>query len=230
MLRRAENVSVSHRAGLFSGKGYVTIVIGRSITQVGNRKIHANEFAQRRAEQLSFPVLWALIGDRSYFEFQGKFYWENDGLTPQQVHALLVTRHQAQQRRIERAESMVAMGDQRTPAVRGHIADDVKQFVWTRDAGRCRHCGATTELQFDHIIPVAMGGSSEPENLQILCGPCNRRKAAGLTIRSHEAGPAQARAQSLVAPPTHPPAGWYPDASGGQRYWDGSAWTDHTAP
>jgi TM2 domain-containing membrane protein YozV len=26
-----------------------------------------------------------------------------------------------------------------------------------------------------------------------------------------------------------PPAGWYPH-EGGQRYWDGHAWTDHTAP
>lgn len=25
------------------------------------------------------------------------------------------------------------------------------------------------------------------------------------------------------------PAGWYPDGTGGQRYWDGSAWTEHTA-
>jgi hypothetical protein len=29
-----------------------------------------------------------------------------------------------------------------------------------------------------------------------------------------------------------PPAGWYPHPSmaGTQRYWDGSKWTDHTAP
>lgn len=29
-----------------------------------------------------------------------------------------------------------------------------------------------------------------------------------------------------------PPAGWYPDPedASGQRYWDGSAWTEHTAP
>lgn len=26
------------------------------------------------------------------------------------------------------------------------------------------------------------------------------------------------------------PAGWYPDGTGGQRFWDGSIWTEHTAP
>jgi len=26
------------------------------------------------------------------------------------------------------------------------------------------------------------------------------------------------------------PAGWYPDGSGGQRWWDGQQWTDHTQP
>jgi len=35
---------------------------------------------------------------------------------------------------------------------------------------------------------------------------------------------------SIPTPPV--PAGWYPDASNAalQRYWDGSVWTDHTAP
>lgn len=33
-------------------------------------------------------------------------------------------------------------------------------------------------------------------------------------------------------PTTLPPAGWFPDPSGAgrQRYWDGTAWTGHTAP
>jgi hypothetical protein len=26
------------------------------------------------------------------------------------------------------------------------------------------------------------------------------------------------------------PAGWYPDRAGVTRYWDGTNWTDHTAP
>ncbi|GAS97209.1 uncharacterized protein RMCC_4175 [Mycolicibacterium canariasense] len=34
----------------------------------------------------------------------------------------------------------------------------------------------------------------------------------------------------MTTPPT--PAGWYPDpdGTGGQRYWDGTAWTEHQAP
>jgi hypothetical protein len=29
---------------------------------------------------------------------------------------------------------------------------------------------------------------------------------------------------------TNAPAGWYPDGSGQQRYWDGAQWTEHFAP
>jgi len=28
----------------------------------------------------------------------------------------------------------------------------------------------------DHILPIALGGTNEPENLQILCRPCHRSK------------------------------------------------------
>ncbi|RSM87100.1 hypothetical protein DMH25_42665 [Streptomyces sp. WAC 01325] len=43
-------------------------------------------------------------------------------------------------------------------------------------------------MQFDHVIPVAMGGSSGADNLQVLCGPCNRSKGAGLTMPADEPG------------------------------------------
>ena len=32
---------------------------------------------------------------------------------------------------------------------------------------------------------------------------------------------------SLAPPPPPPPAGWYPDGSGGHRYWDGVRWIAH---
>jgi hypothetical protein len=31
-------------------------------------------------------------------------------------------------------------------------------------------------------------------------------------------------------PPVGPPAGWYPDQQGQQRWWDGTGWTEHTQP
>jgi len=53
----------------------------------------------------------------------------------------------------------------------------VKLAVWKRDDGKCRKCGATSGLHFDHIIPYSKGGSSkEPENIQILCGQHNLQK------------------------------------------------------
>jgi hypothetical protein len=35
---------------------------------------------------------------------------------------------------------------------------------------------------------------------------------------------------TMPTPPPPPPPGWYPDPSGGSRYWDGSAWGPLTAP
>jgi hypothetical protein len=52
----------------------------------------------------------------------------------------------------------------------------VRQQVWLRDNGRCVSCASQEQLEFDHIIPWADGGSDEAANLQLLCLPCNRRK------------------------------------------------------
>jgi len=40
-----------------------------------------------------------------------------------------------------------------------------------------RRCQSRENLQFDHIVPFAMGGSNTVENLQLLCPAHNRIKA-----------------------------------------------------
>lgn len=61
---------------------------------------------------------------------------------------------------------------------REHIPAAVRHEVHRRDLGRCTQCGTNQGLQLDHIIPVSKGGNSTVANLQILCEPCNRGKAA----------------------------------------------------
>jgi tetratricopeptide (TPR) repeat protein len=58
------------------------------------------------------------------------------------------------------------------------IPSSVKKAVWKRDGGKCVNCGSEIDLEYDHIIPVAKGGSSTIQNIQILCKKCNRKKHA----------------------------------------------------
>ena len=56
--------------------------------------------------------------------------------------------------------------------------NETKQFVFDRDQGKCVSCGSGNALQFDHIIPFSKGGGDAAENIQLLCGPCNRQKGS----------------------------------------------------
>jgi len=179
MLRRVENVSVHHRAGWLTKKGPVTVRIGRR-SWTAFARMHRNEYGELLQRCASFPVCVIRVDERAYWLFQDRWHWDNEGLNGDQVYALLVTREQRRLATISRAQTMVAMQQQPAPSVRGAIPSDVKQLIWSRDGGRCRACGSNTELQFDHIIPIAYGGGSDVENLQVLCGPCNRRKGASV--------------------------------------------------
>jgi len=58
-----------------------------------------------------------------------------------------------------------------------HIPRDVRQRVWQTYGGRCVECSADDYLEYDHIIPVARGGSNSETNVQLLCRRCNSKKS-----------------------------------------------------
>ena len=59
-----------------------------------------------------------------------------------------------------------------------NIPQWVKIAVAHRDEGKCRVCGSDYDLQYDHIVPYSRGGNSaDVDNIQLLCGRCNRRKS-----------------------------------------------------
>ncbi|MDQ3006278.1 MAG: HNH endonuclease [Chloroflexota bacterium] len=64
---------------------------------------------------------------------------------------------------------------------RTSIPSDVKKAVWKRDGGKCVNCRSEVDLEYDHVIPVAKGGSSTVQNIQILCKKCNRKKHASIS-------------------------------------------------
>jgi 5-methylcytosine-specific restriction endonuclease McrA len=54
---------------------------------------------------------------------------------------------------------------------------DIKRMLKEQN-GICVTCPADISLtyQVDHIVPLARGGTNWPDNLQLLCGPCNQSK------------------------------------------------------
>jgi 5-methylcytosine-specific restriction endonuclease McrA len=64
------------------------------------------------------------------------------------------------------------------------ISSEVQIFVWRRDGGRCVKCGSQQRLEYDHIIPVAMGGGNTARNMQLLCEHCNRSKGKNIGGRN----------------------------------------------
>jgi hypothetical protein len=61
------------------------------------------------------------------------------------------------------------------------IPQQVQMFVWQRDEGRCVKCGSQERLEYDHIIPLAKGGSNTERNIQLLCETCNRAKGSSIS-------------------------------------------------
>lgn len=67
------------------------------------------------------------------------------------------------------------------PGRRQSISVRKRFLVLKRDNYRCVLCGASgVQLEVDHIVPAARGGSDRLDNLQTLCFPCNRGKRDSL--------------------------------------------------
>jgi 5-methylcytosine-specific restriction endonuclease McrA len=116
---------------------------------------------------------------RRWWWFRDRFYWEDEGLSAEDVHALLVERERRKRRQLERAHANLAR-EQEAPPRREPIPRALRLTVWERDGGRCVECESDFELQFDHVIPLTLGGATSAENLQLLCASCNRAKGGSL--------------------------------------------------
>lgn len=92
-----------------------------------------------------------------------------------------------QKRRERRRKGSASVEMPEAPPGERYIPASVRDLVFERDGGRCtyvgssgKRCESTLAVQLDHIVPVALGGTSTPENLRLLCAKHNRLEAGRL--------------------------------------------------
>lgn len=146
-------------------------------------RIDVAAHGQMLTAQRSRPCPVFRSGGRVWWWFEGAFYWESGGYSERDVLALIRDRQRRAAQKLDRAHLMLNIEEGRAARPRGRrepIPREVRRAVFERDGGKCVQCGSTFDLQYDHVIPVALGGATTAGNLQLLCADCNRSKGADL--------------------------------------------------
>lgn len=69
---------------------------------------------------------------------------------------------------------------------RVEIPGEVRRQVAQRDRYKCVYCGKSVravKCHVDHVIPLAKGGTSQPDNLALACVSCNQAKGEDIWQR-----------------------------------------------
>lgn len=80
----------------------------------------------------------------------------------------------------EKVRQYRRVSEARRRAVEGfHTTEDLA-IIRKQQRGKCAICRGRLgdDDHTDHIQPISRGGTSWPNNIQLLCGPCNRKKHA----------------------------------------------------
>ena len=134
----------------------------------------------------SRPVPVARSGRRVWWWFEGAFYWESGGYRKRDVLALIRDRQRHSAQRLDRAHMLLNVEEGQAPRAQGRrepIPREVRRAVFERDGGICAQCGSNFDLQYDHVIPVALGGATTVENLSS-CAPNVTARRAPIYSRS----------------------------------------------
>ncbi len=73
-----------------------------------------------------------------------------------------------------------------------YLSEGLRAIIWNRAQGRCEYrapdgnrCNSTWSLEIDHIRPFSKGGSSNSDNLRLLCNAHNKYLAQIKLGKSH---------------------------------------------
>lgn len=116
---------------------------------------------------------------RTLYWHREHLYRDTHGLTVQQAQAILDSRHRQQE--VAKVRALTAATTDPAAASR-YIPAEVRRAVYARDEGKCQICSSTRDLEFDHVLPVALSGASTVRNVRLLCRAHNRASGARMTL------------------------------------------------
>ena len=137
--------------------------------------------------RINYKIAWEEQGilttrcDHYFWLFKNRLFDEPEGLsyTIDELKLLVFDEFDKERRLFEKLHAKFS-GLKNNSESRAKIPSNVRIYVWQRDSGRCVECGSNENLEYDHIIPFAKGGSNTDRNIQLLCGKCNRLKSANI--------------------------------------------------
>lgn len=96
------------------------------------------------------------------------------------VHAAAIRAAVKKWRKDHHAEWLVrhASYEARRRGAEGHFKRADIDALWDAQGGLCIYCSGdlAVSLNIDHKLPIIRGGTNWPDNLQLTCESCNKRK------------------------------------------------------
>ncbi len=73
--------------------------------------------------------------------------------------------------RVSRSATIV-----RAKSSENYIPEQLRRDVWRRTGGKCSKCRGWESLDFDYVTPPRPGTEPTPDNIELLCNSCYRKK------------------------------------------------------
>ena len=101
-----------------------------------------------------------------------------------------------------------------------------------RDCNKCTNSAAANlgrNAGRAGIALMTLGGSELAMGFTKTCRVCGHKMSLHLGAQASTPQPTVTVQQATPTPPAQqgPPPGWYMDAQGASRWWDGVSWTEH---
>lgn len=151
--------------------------------QPGKKEFHAAQMRQARAEK---PEMYQAI-ERKRYNTEKRQQWR-EGYNYYERHSEKLRQYQVEwrQNNKEKFSGYMRLARQRREAAEGITTEKQwKKIVqYYCPDGRCLNCGqkfvrdiTNRKLTQDHVVPISLGGTHWPDNMQPLCYACNCSKS-----------------------------------------------------